>query len=549
MSETIDSKDIRVVAAIDFGTTYSGFAYVHAKNPQEIKTNTEWQDNDGRFKTPTVLLYDENMVLKEWGHPALAERPTRKKSTTGVRPVELFKLYLGSSNHKPKLPPGLYYKQAISDYLGKIGEKLKTSLKVSWPRLEFYRQVLLIFTIPAEFDSNAIGIMRECALKANLIEERDSQNLLFTTEPEAAAIHCIKTLPEHDLKTGASFMVVDCGGGTVDLTTRKLLAGGKLSEITERTGDYCGGSFVDREFLKFLGKKVGDSAIKLVEENHYGQLQYMVQEFCRRVKIPFTGNPDVYKSFELDIEDVCPVLMQYVRGEEKDKMEENKWVVIIDFSDVKAMFDPVVDRIIRLIRNQLDSCSDCSAMFLVGGFSESKYLQSRIHREFDREVENISVPTHPISAIVKGAVQFGLKQGTIVDRILKWTYGTDVCRNWLPTDPEDKKIDDKIVTFSRLAKKGTRMTVDDKVYGMYTPGSKFQSKMGLDLYITEEEDAQFCDDSGVTLLGKFSIDLPFTGDEERSVIYTLQFGMVEILATAINASTGQRYMTTFDLEF
>ena len=37
-------------------------------------------------------------------------------------------------------------------------------------------------------------------------------------------------------------MVVDCGGGTVDLTTRKLLSRNRLSEITERTGDFCGGN-------------------------------------------------------------------------------------------------------------------------------------------------------------------------------------------------------------------------------------------------------------------------------------------------------------------
>src|SRR6266498_3232164 len=84
-------------------------------------------------------------------------------------------------------------------------------------------------------------------------------------------------------------MIVDCGGGTVDLTTRKLLENEKLDEITEREGDYCGGSFVDEEFLKFIGKKVGKSALDMVREKHYGQLQYMVQEFCRRIKIQFTG--------------------------------------------------------------------------------------------------------------------------------------------------------------------------------------------------------------------------------------------------------------------
>ena len=96
-------------------------------------------------------------------------------------------------------------------------------------------------------------------------------------------------------------MIVDCGGGTVDLTTRKLLPYDRLDETTERKGDFCGGSFVDEEFLKYIGRKVGHSALNMVRENHYSQLQYMVQEFCRRVKIPFTGKESDFQPYDMDL--------------------------------------------------------------------------------------------------------------------------------------------------------------------------------------------------------------------------------------------------------
>ena len=97
-------------------------------------------------------------------------------------------------------------------------------------------------------------------------------------------------------------MIVDCGGGTVDLTTRKLLKDQKLGEITEAKGYYYGGSFVDEEFIKFLSSKVGSSAIELLREKHYKQFQYMVQEFCRRVKFPFTVHKENFKPFDLDLD-------------------------------------------------------------------------------------------------------------------------------------------------------------------------------------------------------------------------------------------------------
>jgi hypothetical protein len=80
------------------------------------------------------------------------------------------------------------------------------------------------------------------------------------------------------------------------------MRGEKIGEITERKGDYCGGIYIEEEFLKFLGDKVGSSAINLVKDKHYGQLQYMLQEFCRRVKIPFNGQRDDFKPFDLDLE-------------------------------------------------------------------------------------------------------------------------------------------------------------------------------------------------------------------------------------------------------
>jgi hypothetical protein len=80
------------------------------------------------------------------------------------------------------------------------------------------------------------------------------------------------------------------------------LEGQKLGEVTERKGDYCGGSFVDDGFIKFLSNKVGPSAIESIMNEHYGQLQYMIQEFCRRVKFPFTGQQKGFKPFDLDLE-------------------------------------------------------------------------------------------------------------------------------------------------------------------------------------------------------------------------------------------------------
>ena len=87
-------------------------------------------------------------------------------------------------------------------------------------------------------------------------------------------------------------------------------------------------------------------------------------------------------------------------------MEEMEWCIELNFEDVKAMFDPVIERILRLIHAQLDAIRSCEAMFLVGGFSESKYLQTRIKQEFGQIINNITVPANPSVTVVRGGESF-----------------------------------------------------------------------------------------------------------------------------------------------
>jgi molecular chaperone DnaK (HSP70) len=222
-------------------------------------------------------------------------------------------------------------------------------------------------------------------------------------------------------------MMVDCGGGTVDLTTLKLLENKGLSEIIECTEDSCGSAFIDKGFINFLGQKLGNDAIELFKSNNYRQFQYIIQEFCQWVKLPFTGDLNEYRPYYLDIEEIA----QYVSEETKFKMEENDWIIEIKYNDVKNMFDPVIDKIISLIQH-LQLQEKCSTILLVGGLSESTYLQKRIKEEFQHTLKNIYIPSQPMAAISRGAALYGLNPNDVGSvRVLKYTYGIKVRNYWV----------------------------------------------------------------------------------------------------------------------
>src|SRR3954471_1708740 len=99
-----------------------------------------------------------------------------------------------------------------------------------------------------------------------------------------------------------SFMIVDCGGGTVDLTTRRIQENGKrLGEVAERMGACYGSTFVDLNFVKYLGEQLGVDAIERLKVRNRSEYHSLVQKFCEEVKHTFSGERSAYETYYLEI--------------------------------------------------------------------------------------------------------------------------------------------------------------------------------------------------------------------------------------------------------
>ncbi|PKK66558.1 hypothetical protein RhiirC2_868239 [Rhizophagus irregularis] len=425
----MDLQEIKILVAIDFGTTYSSFAYVSKENPENIIINSSWPGREGCYKTPTVLKYNESYTqVISWGNSALPDYMV-DNSEERSHPIKLFKLHLLNLRKKelPWMPPQLNYKKAIEDYLTQMQILIKSTLERRWPAISFPQQVGLILTIPSE-SPHYMKAMRECVYNAGFLTTLNSANLEFITEH--------------------SFLVADCGDDTVDIILRKFPQNNKLDEITKRVGNPCGSKSVDKEFLHFIGRKVGFGALGKFKKYEYGQLQHLVQRFfCSRIKFKFNEDPKKFRTLKLKLQQYCPSLMQYVSGGNKEQMEEAGWIVKLDFESVKVMFDPVVDRVIKLIDDQLnDAKKRCRAIFLVGEFSESPYLLSRVREAFIDQVPIISVPEFPTVAVVRGAITYGLNVKPIHDLS---DEATSVHRIYVGSGPFLDVISDWFRTFFR----------------------------------------------------------------------------------------------------
>ncbi|KAF0480261.1 hsp70 family protein [Gigaspora margarita] len=197
-------------------------------------------------------------------------------------------------------------------------------------------------------------------------------------------------------------------------------------------------------------------------EKHYGHLSYMTQQFCER------GEESEFRKYILDIEKVCPSLKQYVSGSILDELEEEDWEIEIDFETVKSFFDPVVNKILRLISAQLDAK-------LSSGFHSVK----------------LQFQPYPMAAIERGAVGYGLDMDAVKNRVLKWTYGFDHNPKFQEGDPPSRKTSNRrIEKFRLMAKRGIQVEVNQRFYARMYPFDPDQTGMLFNFYYTAKKNCR-----------------------------------------------------------
>ena len=144
-----------------------------------------------------------------------------------------------------------HFKEDILRHLSTVSEIPQSIHDVTW-----------VLTIPAIYDDFAKRFMRVAAHKAGIISTVESSNLQLCLEPEAACLAVsVKEAPQLS-QAGTKTMILDCGGGTVDITTHKVLSTNplRLKEVLAPTGGPWGSTCVDDAFMKWCKQLLGEHA-------------------------------------------------------------------------------------------------------------------------------------------------------------------------------------------------------------------------------------------------------------------------------------------------
>ncbi|CAI5681992.1 unnamed protein product [Oreochromis niloticus] len=584
-----------VVVAIDFGTTSSGYAYAFAKEPECIHTMRRWEGGDpgvSNQKTPTTILLTPDRKFHSFGYAArdfyhdldpseskhwlYLEKFKMKLHTTANLSINT-DLHAANGKRVKALDIFAYAlaffkEQALKELSDQTGGEFDNS-DVRW-----------VITVPAIWKMPAKQFMREAAYKSGLVSRENPEQLIIALEPEAASIYCRKLRlhqmvdlgtqttqngfsPSDNVGSGMSqgdrYVVVDCGGGTVDLTVHQIrLPEGHLKELYKASGGPYGSIGIDYEFEKLLCKIFGQDFIDQFKiKRPAAWVDLMIAfESRKRAAAPDRTNPlninlpfsfiDYYKKFRgHSVEHAL----------RKSNVDFVKWssqgMLRMSPDAMNSLFKPTIDHIIQHLTELFEKpeVSDIKFLFLVGGFAESPLLQQAVQNMLQGR-SRIIIPHDVGLTILKGAVLFGLDPSVIKVRRSPLTYGVGVLNRFV----EGKHPPEKL-----LVKDGTRWCTDvfdtfiaadqsvalgEMVKRSYTPAKPSQQVIVIHVYCSEKENVGFISEPGVRKCGTLRLDVSGTESTaaRREIQTLMQFGDTEIRAMAVDVSTGRTVKASID---
>ncbi|KAK3099933.1 hypothetical protein FSP39_012098 [Pinctada imbricata] len=339
---------------------------------------------------------------------------------------------------------------------------------------------------------------------------KDNQ-LSLALEPEAASLYCrrvpvqIVTLSDGakqiaSLPEGSKYLVLDLGGGTIDITAHEVAKDGGLRELHQAFGGT--GEGVNEGFTKFLTRLVGGDVIHKMKDESPGEWLDLLNEFEMK-KCNFVSGD----------RDKVTIRVTGLAGQAKSE------------------------------RGGVYAC--CR------GYSESPLMINALKKKFPNV--RVVVPATPGLAVLTGAVIYGYEPDIIASRVASYTYGIAKQRIWKEGDPERKKshmttrkglhwcddVFDKHVEIGRVVKIGEFQEAKD-----YYPIQGDQKYAILEFYASTEKDPKFIDDPNMELVGLFVFELSERKEgDDGKVLVRIGVGGTELEVEVKEASTGRIFKT------
>lgn len=429
------------IIAIDFGTSRSAYAYyLPGKNVvvNAPKNSTAYQHINA--KAATTIVLDEKQVAVGFGSLGKRHEYLQHPNIQNRYLFHQFKMKLkdiASSSHNPfiedatgkKLPLLTVLAEAINyiatSALDDIKENEKNILKKS--------DIQWVLTIPAEWDEVSSNLMRKAAMRAGLIDHEHSEQLMLVKEPEAGSEELLELVEKREiiaqLKIGDEILILDCGGGTNDMSYIRVVGSRPLccEQTMPSGGGTIGAALLDNYFENLLETLFGTGIFVRIKSLHsYAAMlddwenTKMVfkggeneQSICSLVDCIYQYNAE-YQGDEITVKRFQDLVNQYNRGKKANQclVYKPKLKIVIPTFTMTQWFSSIAAAICDQLKGQLDKkeCNRIEIIYLIGGFCSNDFFRNFIKSDISNYCASrnrriiVAESNSPALAIVKGAV-------------------------------------------------------------------------------------------------------------------------------------------------
>jgi molecular chaperone DnaK (HSP70) len=364
------------------------------------------------------------------------------------------------------------------------------------------------------------------------------QDIVIVLEPEAASL-CVHNQQGAEVESGDVVLVLDCGGGTVDLVTHDVQADGTVKELEAGSGDCFGGSCVDTGFTKLMERKFGAVFIDWAKSKPKDVVR-LRKHWLTTKKVFGSG-----KAMDVSLVSLPPSLLRILENE--GLLDEDDDELELSEGEMKSIFDPIVDRILELTEEQYKTSARApTKLLLVGGFAGSPYLQQRVKAAYEGRVKAVVVPPTPGAAVVKGAVIYGLNPKVVAARVARRSYGIQSRTQFRAGRHKEmhkgydqgKRSFYARKVFKPFVKAGSTIQCDETITHHFHVLRSDQTEHSLKIFSCTHGDPVHTDEESVRREGRLVVPAPGQG-MDRSVKVMMKFGRTLIQVSAINEAGDQ----------
>eukprot|EP01083_Nonionella_stella_P262378 892249_1 len=441
----ISENTFKVHCAIDFGTDGVALAYAFGE-ANKVTAHAEWSYKKyaPKFKPKTIVLLDEHCQAIGFGKDAKHTYMAADTMKDKWMLFERFKMALyeddtpGNCNSVDD-EKQVEIKDTLTATNGKIVKAsivfvavfkhLQKQAKSYLKRHKLSRNLFKtltdkdwqwIITVPAIWNDASKYKMRQWAIDAGLVDPNIEGQCKIVYEPDCASLALQYDINKnksricsaarvntsyHNITTfqkGNKYVLIDAGGGTVDIACHEILGEFGVKEVLAPSGGPWGSTYIDDQFEALLKEMFGTHWMTEFKEEHANVYTALLHNF-QVAKEEFYGQGEHNVRIPFDFINFMEDKVDEKEGSEQIDMDIEVFVSsrtafgksnLLSLSDQylkikrkawERMFNHVVDPIVNHIHKLLAEpklMRNCRYLCLVGGFSSSLYFQNKMKKTF-----------------------------------------------------------------------------------------------------------------------------------------------------------------------